>query len=135
MPIAVRVIRRRSRVEAILRGDLKLDEILQAIDRTVADPDFQAGFDILSDHRLVERPITRPELEEMTQHLRHHSGSFAGTRWAVVTIQPASFGMMRILSVLAESVPMNVQVFRELEAAERWLAPNGPHEPSPSAAA
>lgn len=39
----------------------------------------------------------------------------------MVTREPASYGMMRMMSVLVERVPMEVQIFETIEEAEEWL--------------
>ena len=46
---------------------------------------------------------------------------WAGDRWAIVATVPASYGMMRMLSVHAERVPMDARVFERAEDAESWL--------------
>ena len=38
-----------------------------------------------------------------------------------MTRNPASYGMMRMVAVLAEQVPMKVEVFETLAAAGAWL--------------
>ena len=63
-------------------------------------------------------PVTPSQAKQMVEHLVNLADVFAGTRWAVVTSQPASYGMMRMVSVHAERVPMDVRIFSSLEAAE-----------------
>lgn len=112
----------RKRIVAKVSGAFTFPEILKAIDGSVHDPAFQRGFDVFSDHTEVEAPITPPDARAMVNHLENLSDFLAGARWAVVTATPASYGMLRMVSVLAERVPMDVQVFESLEAAEAWLA-------------
>lgn len=120
MAIRTQVDAARRLVLAEIVGEFSLDDILGAIDASVADPAFRPGFDVLSDHVRTARPIAVDELRRMTEHLRSIP-AMAGARWAVVVGQPASYGMMRMLSVLAERIPIEVAIFETLEEAEHWL--------------
>lgn len=121
MPIRQRVEPHRRRVEATIFGEVTITDILEAISSSVADPEFQPGFNVLFDHTQITKVITTEQVEEMVEHLDSLSESMAGARWAVVTSLDASCGMMRMLSVLAERVPMEVGVFRNAEEAKGWL--------------
>ncbi len=105
----------------MVSGDFTFDEILDTVTKAVNDPDFVPGCDILSDHTQVGEVLTMSQARRLTVHLRGLSEHFAGARWAVVTTKPASYGMMRMLSVLVEEVPMQLEVFHSFEDAERWL--------------
>ena len=100
---------------------ISLDEMLEAIDSSIEH--LRAGdwgFDVLSDHTKPGKPIETHEarkLAEPVETLRMH---FAYSRWAVVTKMAASFGMMRMLSVFLESIPMTQRVFDSDVEAERW---------------
>ena len=122
MPIEHWIEKDRHRVRAVVTGEFTNDEIFQAIRASVEDPEFRAGFDILSDHTQIGTPITTQQAEALSSYLRGFSKYFAGSRWAVVTTKPASYGMMRMLSVFVEKVPMSLQVFKTVSEAETWLA-------------
>ena len=121
MPIRHWLDKERRRVHAVVTGRFTLAEIVAAIDAATSDPEFERGFDVLSDHTAVEEPLTPSQAEQMVAHLRTLSRQLVGARWAIVTRKPASYGMMRMLSVLAEQVPMRVEVLNSLEEAEQWL--------------
>jgi len=57
----------------------------------------------------------------MVAHLETVARAVTGTRWAIVTVAPASYGMMRMLSVRAEKIPMTVRIFDDPDEAESWL--------------
>jgi SAM-dependent methyltransferase len=122
LPVEHWVERDRRRVRAVVFGPLSIVEIVHAIDASVADPDFEPGFDVLSDHREVRQPITTAQLEAMVGHLGTLSEKLSGARWAVVTGSPASYGMMRMLAVFAERVGITVRAVHSLDEAEQWLA-------------
>ena len=102
-------------------GEFTHDEIVETINRCVRDPEFRPGFKVLSDHTAVKVPVTPSQAKQMVEHLVNLADAFAGTRWAAVTSLPASYGMMRMVSVHAERVPLEVQIFSSLEEAEAWL--------------
>lgn len=105
-----------------ISGTLTLDEILDAIRRSVADPAYQPGFGVLSDHTAVEEPLTPSQAREMAARLEEVAGSVGGSRWAVVTAMPASYGMIRMVSALVEPAGIDVRVFTSHEEAGAWLA-------------
>lgn len=94
------------------------------------------GFNIVSDHREIGEPATRAQLEELVSHIATLREYFVGSRWAVIVGTAASYGMMRMLAVLAERVPLSVQVFTDPADAERWARVRNPrageHPPAPS---
>jgi hypothetical protein len=122
MPIEVRVDTNKYRVHAVLSGILTLHEMIQAVNTTVEDPAFRNGIDILSDHTRLEKPIETDEAKLLARHFQVLQEHFTGSRWAVVTKKEASYGMMRMLSVFLEKVPMYLQVFYSFAEAERWLS-------------
>lgn len=113
-------------IEHILRfeiiGTVTTDEMTLAVDRSLETLAEDATCSLLSDHRRITMPATVEQVEAFVEHLRRHAQAAHGRRWAIVTTSPASFGMMRMLSILAERIPMTVQVFQEMAAAEQWLA-------------
>jgi len=125
MPIDYWIERDRHRVRTEVRGDFSTEDILRVISDVVAHPEFERGCNILSDHRQIGEPITTAQLEEMTGHLRQLSAEFAGSRLAVVTTKPASYGMIRMLSVMVEDMPLYVRVFDSMAPAEAWLESPG----------
>ncbi len=125
MSVEVSVDGKRRLVVAELSGVLSLEEILGAIDGAVGNPLFGPGFDVLSDHTRVEEPITPAQAKEMVKHLRELADAFREVRWAVVTVAPASYGMIRMVSALVEPAGIDVRAFVSLEEAEAWLGAPG----------
>ncbi len=122
--------RRLVRIEIV--GDSSTEEIIDAIDRLVSDPRTEPGFNILSDHTGVGEPLTTPQAHEMADHFQNLIGVMSGSRWAVVSRKAASIGMMRMLAVLLNNIPMTVEIFSTVEEAEEWLFnPDEPENPEP----
>ncbi len=122
MPIEHFIDVERRRIVATVIGDFTLEDIFETIGGAVRDPRFRPGFDVYSDHRAVGEPLTGPQATQVAAFLEKHADVLAGTRWAVVTSKPASYGMLRMLSILAQRVPMEIQVFASQSEAEAWLA-------------
>ena len=116
-------------VRATVEGDFTAEDMLDCVSSAARELE-HAGWNILSDHRAIGAPATRAQIERLVDRLYDLRRVFAGARWAVVVAQPASYGMMRMLSTLAEEVPLTVRVFGELEGAEGW-ARDGT-EPAPA---
>jgi hypothetical protein len=130
MPIELRVMGSARLVVGSVRGTVDISEMLEALDRARADPDFGPAFDVLSDHREVDTPLTPRQLEALLGHFSTLGDAFVGSRWAIVTAAPASYGMMRMLSARAEPLGLEVTVFREMDEARAWLG-LGPDAPTP----
>jgi hypothetical protein len=124
MPIINVIDELAGRVISEVSGDFTIEEIVKAISGSVQDPRFRPGFHILSDHTSVGAPLTTIQAKQMMAHLETLSKHLRGSRWAVVTTKAASYGMFRMTSVLAERIPMEIQVFHSHEDAEAWLTSN-----------
>lgn len=110
------------RVSFTVGGTFTLHDILDALRSVLEIPEFGPGFEVLSDHRGVERPATVANVEDMLAFMREKRDRFQDVRWAVVTHRPASYAMMGLLSPLADlRVRMTVRVFTRMEDAEAWL--------------
>ena len=120
MPITHAVDAERRRLRFAVSGTVVIQEMVAAVDAAVraAGP---GAYSVLSDHRALAVPATTAQLEALVAHLTQYREHFGGNRWAIVVGQPASFGMMRMLGVLAERIPIHVGVFTDPMAAESWL--------------
>jgi stage II sporulation SpoAA-like protein len=110
-------------VRLVLSGTLTTAEMLEALDWAARAVAGRPKYRVLSDHRGVDTPATREQIEAVVAHLGREGSGFHGTRWAVVTINPASYGMIRMLAVLAETIPIEVGIFERVADAEAWLGP------------
>ncbi len=111
----------RRRICTEIVGDFTSEEIRETISNSLTDPDCGPGFHILSDHRRIGEPIKTAELKQMLGFLASFRDKLRGTRWAIVTIKPASMGMMNMLAVMANDLPLEVRVFQSKKTAELWL--------------
>lgn len=119
MPIRYALDRPARLIRSTVEGDFDAAEMLTCVSAAVAAAG-EPGWHIVSDHRRIGEPATRDQVELLVEHLTDLRPYLRDARWAVIVSKPASYGMMRMLSVLAERVPMTVRVFRDAGAAERW---------------
>lgn len=122
MPINFTLVPEKRRVHFTVTGTFTLHDILGALDAVLKVPEFGPDFQVLSDHRGVERPATVQDVEDMLAFMREKRERFQDMRWAIVTHRPASYAVMGLLSTLADlRVRMTVRVFTRLADAEAWL--------------
>lgn len=101
-------------------GTFTADDILRAVDEVVEHPDFEVGFNGLSDHRRVTRVLSPLQLFRLIHHLGSIRGKVADARWAMVPGSAAGYGMARMTSVYAERIPMDFRPFWCMDQAATW---------------
>lgn len=122
MPITYTLDAEKRRVHFTISGTFTLHDILDSLKSVLAMPEFGPDFQVLSDHRGVERPATVQDVEDMLAFMRVSRERFRGMRWAIVTHRPTSYAVMGMLSTLADlHVEMDVRVFTRVDDATRWL--------------
>jgi hypothetical protein len=122
MPISFTLDADKRRVNFAITGTFALHDIIDSLKSILDLPEFGPHFQVLSDHRGVERPATVRDVEDMLAFMRASRERFAGMRWAIVTHRPASYAMMGMLSTLADlHVRMEVRVFTRPSEATAWL--------------
>ena len=102
-------------------GEWTTEEMLRAVSRTLDALGGREGFDLLSDHRLIGKPATPEQIRALVGHLSRTGSALAGRRAAVVVGNAASYGMMRMLGVHAESIGIEVGIFATIPEAMEWL--------------
>lgn len=122
MPINFILEPEKRRVRFTVSGTFTLDDIIAALRSVLGLPEFGPDFQVLSDHRGIERPATVQDVENMLAWMREKRDRFQDMRWAIVTHRPASYAVMGLLSTLADlRVRMTVRVFTRIADAEAWL--------------
>jgi hypothetical protein len=113
----------RGRVTLHYAGIITDGDLFVAYDRLYEDPRHRIGMDELADCRAVERiEVTRSGLQALSAStaLRLDANQVP---WRVAIVAPsdAVFGMARMYEAFRSESPEQVQVFRDLPAAELWL--------------
>jgi hypothetical protein len=122
MPIKYWIEKDKQRIRAEVSGKISIEDILNAIKDSINDPDFRPQFNILSDHTKIDKAITKTQVLHTTFNLKKFSEKIGGSKWAVVVNKKVSYGMMNMLSVYLETVPMELRAFYSFDEAEEWLA-------------
>jgi hypothetical protein len=98
-----------------------LEDWVDVIDRALAHPAFQAGFNFLSDRRHIAEPPTKDYVRGSMEALAARQARLGpDCRVAVVTAHDATFGMARMAEAHAEARRVNFRGFRDYERAVRW---------------
>jgi hypothetical protein len=118
MPASYRIDVARRLVLSRAWGDFTAQDLYDHYNTLAADPLFDPSFPQLVDLREVERVVMEPSLI-MRHALEHLFGS--GTQRALVTSSDVEYQLARMYATIAEYVPQNVRVFRQMQDAEKWL--------------
>jgi hypothetical protein len=122
MPTSHSVDQQAGIVHLTLRGVLTLAEMVATVQAVLDDLEPGRRYDVLSDHRELEEPATREQMLQLTEFLRSRGTPFHGRRWAVIVGGPASYGVIRMLSVHLEAAPIHTMPFYDAAEARAWLA-------------
>jgi hypothetical protein len=102
-------------------GDPTDEELLAGVERILSDPELPANPRFLSDGRDVEIVASPTLVRRVLEVVARFPDALEGARIALVAAGAANYGMQRMLSMRAESMPLQIRVFSDLEQAMRWL--------------
>lgn len=102
-------------------GMVSGEEIIANFDETVNRPEYRPGMKSLMDFRGYEHQLDSKDMRKMAEFFIEHAESVKGAKAAVVVAHTVSYGLVRMLQVYVEAAPVQVEVFFEMEEAERWL--------------
>jgi len=118
VPATYRIDRERRIILSTASGVLTDHDIREHQQQLRSDPDFDASFDQLWDHRdVTDFQITTATLRDLATARSFKPGS----RRAVVTPSDLGFGLARMFQTLHEEAPEDLRVFRTIEEARSWL--------------
>jgi hypothetical protein len=86
-----------------------------------ADPDFETGFNFLSDRRSAVEARSSDYLRAALSFLKYHDNELGTCKWATVVSTMAAFGMGRMTQILSENLRIRVEVFKDIDEARDWL--------------
>ena len=97
----------------------------ETMDRILADPEYQAGYDFIGDRRGVPDVPTTEYAQLVVDYFDMHRQQFAGAAWAHVVDarRDAVYGMARMVEILVNMKHvLDAQVFEDEQEAWAWLA-------------
>jgi hypothetical protein len=109
------------RVTIRVDGPTSYQDWEDSIRAVLADPQFQPGFDFLSDRRSADPPPTIDMVRRAVGFFELNRRQFGTCRWALVVSGPAAYGMGRMAEALAAETGVRVKVFTQMAAADQWL--------------
>ena len=121
MTVDVQVDAAAGLVVAVLEGPVRLEGLVEGIDRMVNDPGFHTGMDILVDMQRHVHQASSADMRGLAGALTSRSEYLKGTRLAAVVSKTVSYGMIRMLQTFVDGAPFQVGVFYSPEAAKEWL--------------
>src|SRR5688572_19432938 len=95
-------IDRISKIVYLEGSDLNLDEWKQTLLALFADPDFESGFNFLSDRRFSASARSSGFVRGALNFLKAHADQVGECKWATVVSTTTAFGMGRMSQILSE---------------------------------
>jgi hypothetical protein len=86
-----------------------------------ADPEFETGFNFLSDRRSAFEPRSAEFIRAAVNFVKAHNKEIGSCKWATVVSTMAAFGMGRMAQILSEDLPTELQLFTDIDKARQWL--------------
>lgn len=120
MPIRIWIDRDPGVVRGVVDGSFESEQMMEALNGILSDDDFVPGMPVVSDHRTVTTVLTREQAMAVAGRLVSMGPELSRMRWAVITTNTASYGMMRMLAVLLEDAGVELRIFEDPEQAEAW---------------
>lgn len=114
--------RARRRFTVVMHASFALPDVFAALNQLEADRGW--GFAGLFDGRVLEWTPSTLDIRQVVDHISRTSGRLGVKPGpaAFIAGTVATFGMGRMLATLGErAADLNMNVFHDLEEAERWL--------------
>jgi len=121
MPITYTIAPEQHRIRAFATGIIRADDLHGLIRSLLADPGLVPGLRALYDASAAEPDITVLQLAEVAGEVRQLLNRGLG-RIAIMAQSQATYRVAKTFTVLARAIGIDVDVFKELPAAEAWLA-------------
>lgn len=104
----------------VAEGEVNFQEAVDTVKKLNADPRFQVPTRLLWDLRAGRVNIGAEEIRQFADFVSKTRTEGRG-RTAVVAHDDMAFGMSRMYEILTEKRLVEVKIFRDSEAALRWL--------------
>ena len=110
-------------VKLTASGTISSADIIKALHGLLQDSQFKSGMDILWDFRQVKTENMRADqIREIVSFIKNNQEKRgANYRVALVVSRDIDFGLARMYEAYTQELPFQLQIFKELSAAEDWL--------------
>ena len=129
MPVTIRADDAARVRYSIMTGTVTDDELVAAYTELLADPDFDPTLNDLVDTAEVNRvEVTPSGLRRVADVVSQIDRLAIPTKIAIVATRPAVVALARLYALYREQqrAPAQHRVFRNVDAAKRWLASEDP---------
>jgi hypothetical protein len=124
VPVTYTISRDERRVTAFAKGIIRATDLHELVKALLADPNLESGMRALYDSRFGEPDITVMQLAEIAGEVRKLFDRGLG-RMALVAGSQNTYRVEKTFSVLARALGIEVDVFKDIAAAEVWLGDTG----------
>jgi hypothetical protein len=121
MPIPYEIDVARQRIHTRCVGDVTLPDVVAHFRALVADPRLPNRLDVLLDFRELATYPDGRQIQSIAIEIRQLLAKVAWRRCAVIGASDLAFGIGRMFEMITEPSFVKTMVFRDLEAANRWL--------------
>ena len=122
MPIHVTVEKASRVVVFRVTGNPDIQEMIESVDRALADSCYQSGYNFLSDRRELNCPPSPDLVNAAVGFLESNQDRLSVRRWAFVVSDVENYRIARKASILSAPISTEVEVFTNLADARHWLA-------------
>jgi hypothetical protein len=121
MPLSYRIERSLDLLVMTGEGTIGADEIRACYQRLLADPDYCVIRRELADFRNAVFEVDPEDVEKLAKSTSERPIENRIERRAIVIVSDRQYGLARMFSYLVAPSGQNVQPFRDIEEARRWL--------------
>jgi hypothetical protein len=102
-------------------GEVTLDEESDCFARWSGDPHYHKAMPILLDNRERTTEASSDHVRKVAGLAEKNQEIIGEARCAIVVSSHVEYGMARMFSLISDSEPMAVKVFRDIAEARQWL--------------
>jgi hypothetical protein len=121
MTVEFRVDKDEGIVYGKLTGEVDVEQVLAGLKGMVENEDYHPGCNGITDLREMKWESDQKDLRKLVHFLIEHRKRIGKSRSAVVVSGDRTYGMSRMFEVFSEQAPVRVRVFRDYDAAMRWI--------------
>jgi hypothetical protein len=110
-----------NRIVTLEGDDPSLEIWQQTLLAVFSDPDFETGFNFLSDRQSASEARSAYFLRAALDFLKAHAREMGSCKWATVVSTIAAYGMGRMTQILSEDSNIEIGIFRDIDEARNWL--------------
>lgn len=125
MPVTMQIDTDENVTYTTIEGAWTVDELFDAFDKLLADPDFRPGTNGIADLRAANYYPSGPDLMRIAHYLLQRRERFGRCRAAILVGGDLSFGTTRMFQAYSDDSTIATRIFRDQQEARRWLGLDG----------